>query len=1196
MNGALNLNGTLDGSGNSGTLTYKGSSAFPTTGTSTPSKIIFDTANYDQTVSNRDYSGITVQFDNSGSRATGTITLGDGAGQTLRTGAISLAPTVNNIVVDGSVYNPTVSSTAGISGSASLVKNLNLGSGTWKFSGSPAFTNINSLTAPASSTILFNGSSQTLTGASKTFNNLDFSAATAATISGNVTSTGNVTLGSGMTLTGVTLLMTSTSATLVGAGNTLPNLTINPASAGTTTLSTSDLTISGTLDVGSNGTLSIGSGRTLTESSAGTLTLNGTIAGSGDLIYQSTNTFPTGGNVSSTLTYDATAGNLNVVNRTYGGLVKINNSGGTAGRVVTLGTTSGQTLNFSNGLTLLASGASVTSTAATYSPVIDITGDLDGSAAGTKTFVTGTSTLTVSGNVNFTNTTLSATSSHTLVMSGSSKTLTSNSNTLQNLTISGNSNTLADNLAVAGDLDLSGSGLSAGVTTITMTSSSATLIGGGNTVNNLTASSTGTITATSSDLIVGGTFTIATSTSLSINSGRTITASTTLILNGTSTGAGRLTYLSTTTFPTNGTVSSILRFDSTNNNQTMPGRTYGGLVEVYASSASARTITMATGTYAFSTSVQIFANGSGSTTLDSSTNSATGTISGNLTYSGSGSGSEIATFSVNALIIAGNLDISAGTFTAPSGALNLGGNYTNTGGTFTHNSGTVILNGSSSQTMSGTMSGGSAFNNLTIVNNTWNNPDTTPSVTFNATTTVNGTFTDVTPSSSIQFIASSTFTAVTINLNGGDTTTRVYLRSTIGTSTTWLFNVSGSPTVSNVDVKDSNALGGSEIDAGNGSNNNAGNNSNWSFGGAAAAFTSSTADDVFEINQASTTISDVNTKAGSGANAIASTTDIRLAIASSSFAATWDTSISSITCSAGNACAKISTTGVTYEASNSKAVIDVIQNFSNGDWVRISGLKMGNFTAVNAATSSFGLRVAGAASGNAAVDSGTKIIKGKLAEQNHPTGQEANLFSNSGASITNAELYRFRLANTGENITITTTTINITGVSGFASSNITNARLYLDANSNGVIDEGEQPVGATGTVAISGNSGTIVLGGSWTATTSDIILRADVSNINSGYYLTLSLSATNIISSGVTSLQTITVSGSAANINHAKPNANFGGGGNSENAASGGAPPGSGSVSGGTPPGGSGEGGDPGGGGTTGGGPGGGGNEGGGAP
>jgi len=243
-----------------------------------------------------------------------------------------------------------------------------------------------------------------------------------------------------------------------------------------------------------------------------------------------------------------------------------------------------------------------------------------------------------------------------------------------------------------------------------------------------------------------------------------------------------------------------------------------------ATSVSQDFYNVARGAFAENTSL------SGPVTITASSTAAYVTISGVVIAAGSSTAAAntITAGSGNWTIL-GNLDVSGASFTAPA-SLNLGGNYTNMDGTFTHNSGTVTLNGSSTQTLLGILSATSSFNNLTVQNNSGSNPETSPSVIFAATTTA-ATLTIAHPSAKLRFTASSTYTFTNINWNGQATTTRVALRSSTGTSTKWFLSVatSGSQTVSNVDVRDSDASWGTEINASDGTNLNGGGNTHWRF-------------------------------------------------------------------------------------------------------------------------------------------------------------------------------------------------------------------------------------------------------------------------------------------------------------------------------------------------------------------------------
>ena len=131
-------------------------------------------------------------------------------------------------------------------------------------------------------------------------------------------------------------------------------------------------------------------------------------------------------------------------------------------------------------------------------------------------------------------------------------------------------------------------------------------------------------------------------------------------------------------------------------------------------------------------------------TISSDANSLTKAGAGTLSFGSQG-------------ITVNGLTISAGTLVSTSGTLTLKGNLTYSGGTFTHNSGTVKFNGSSAQTISGSVT----FNSLEINN--------TGGVTFSSDITVNGilTLTSENPSSTQGALHTGT---ATLNM-GADATT-----------------------------------------------------------------------------------------------------------------------------------------------------------------------------------------------------------------------------------------------------------------------------------------------------------------------------------------------------------------------------------------------------------------------------------------
>ncbi len=154
----------------------------------------------------------------------------------------------------------------------------------------------------------------------------------------------------------------------------------------------------------------------------------------------------------------------------------------------------------------------------------------------------------------------------------------------------------------------------------------------------------------------------------------------------------------------------------------------------------------------------------------------------------------------SALTASSNVTIGSGsTLDASSGNYNLsvGGDWLNKGG-FTKRSGTVTFNGNGTQTLSGS----TAFHNLTV------SASTARTVNFAAGTrqTVSGSLT----------------------LNGA-TSNRLSLRSTVTSTQASLLldGDSGTQSISELDVKDSNASGGQALVCN--SCSNTGNNTNWIF-------------------------------------------------------------------------------------------------------------------------------------------------------------------------------------------------------------------------------------------------------------------------------------------------------------------------------------------------------------------------------
>lgn len=174
--------------------------------------------------------------------------------------------------------------------------------------------------------------------------------------------------------------------------------------------------------------------------------------------------------------------------------------------------------------------------------------------------------------------------------------------------------------------------------------------------------------------------------------------------------------------------------------------------------------------------------------------------------------------------------------TLGSGTLNVGGNWVNTNNAVLNaNTGTIVLNGTSTQTLSGLMTGSSSFYNLTITNSSGTNASDcertgfVAGIDFAASATVTNNTVFTTASSRIEFNSGSTYTLTNINWNGQAVGTRLYFRNS-AVSGSWNLNVSGTQTaVSYVNVSRSNASSGNTIMANDGTNFDCGNNVNWNF-------------------------------------------------------------------------------------------------------------------------------------------------------------------------------------------------------------------------------------------------------------------------------------------------------------------------------------------------------------------------------
>ncbi|MBI5405217.1 MAG: hypothetical protein HY976_03235, partial [Candidatus Kerfeldbacteria bacterium] len=676
-----------------------------------------------------------------------TLTLGNGTHTLSGDFDLQSNAASSTLVLEGSTNNPAVNVTGNVTTSvATAAVTLSLGSNTWTVGGNFDLTNVTTFNNN-SGTLVMNGTG-TMTSNGKTL----FSVTLSGTITlANATHTinGNLSFAGGTITAGTsTITMTGTGGkTITGGGATIYALNIDPSSAATVTLQTSDLTVANQLTVATGDTLTLSSAN-LTNTFGTNASIVGTLAssGTGKLIFPNGAGGPgTTGTLTARVRYDATSGDIaatTVDGRSYRGGIEFYSSSA-SNRVITLSSTN-MTAVGTNPYYFYADGnGNLTVESTTNNPASISTGggDIDflGSGSGTEIFNTGTGSLVSNGNVDFTGGTF--TSAGTLAMNGTTKTLTTGGNTINNFTSSSAEMIPAagSTITLTGNFDISTGVWLVNGETIVMSGAGTTFAGGYNTFNNLTVdpATAGTVTVTS-DAIINGQLTVATGDTLSIDPAVAITSAlttSTATIDGTISGSGAYWWKANAAFPTGGTVSSEVWFVNDNDNDLIiSARTYGGQVVLdHVLDTNLTTVLGTAGgqTFNFNGGIDIRTDGTGNVTLKGDTYAGqTVNVTGNvIKQAGVGSGvltiiSGTGTWTVN-----GNVDFTGITFTATSGnALKMTGTtktLTSNGNALHHfeiaggsttMSGTTTLNGDMTLT-SGTLTAPATLN----VNGNWSN-------------------------------------------------------------------------------------------------------------------------------------------------------------------------------------------------------------------------------------------------------------------------------------------------------------------------------------------------------------------------------------------------------------------------------------------------------------------------------------------
>ncbi len=528
-----------------------------------------------------------------------------------------------------------------------------------------------------------------------------------------------------------------------------------------------------------------------------------------------------------------------------------------------------------------------------------------------------------------------------------------------------------------------------------------------------------------------------------------------------------------------------------------------------------------------------FTHNSGTTTFNGeSAQTAAGTMTGssalnNVAFTGVGTKALSANASTTNFII----ESSSGAVIAPA-LLSIAGNYSNSS-TFTAGTGTTTLNGTSPQTLTGGMIGANAFRNLAITN-TSGAGSSSQSVFFNGAASTTGTLT-MKASTSAKFLANASTTFESINLEGA-AGQYVWLRSSVPGSR-YSFYVSGTVKgLAYVQVQDSSACPGT-IDATGGSNVDAGNNVCWTFPSVGSVTISSAANQIFSYNQATTSMSTITVT--EGGSSITALNDLRIVIATGTANMRFDTTDTTASFG-GTASSKVSNP-VSYEQNGTVLVIPVSSNFSTGETLTIAELSYTQFSAVSPAVSALGVRTEGIGTSTSFSDDKTIGIGGTLTLNNHSASQVSDNFD----TVTEVDetLFGFSLASTGENAQVTSITVSLTGAHNISTADLTNVRLMRDINGDQEYDGGDIAVGGAGAVSITKRSGTIVFSTAFNiSSVEDYIVVGDIARVNSGDSLTLSLTPSNIVSTGLTSALSLSASGNVEYITHRRGGQSQGGG------------------------------------------------------
>ena len=209
-------------------------------------------------------------------------------------------------------------------------------------------------------------------------------------------------------------------------------------------------------------------------------------------------------------------------------------------------------------------------------------------------------------------------------------------------------------------------------------------------------------------------------------------------------------------------------------------------------------------------------------------------------------------------------------------------------------------------------------------------------------------------------------------------------------------------------------------------------------------------------------------------------------------------------------------TTITFDTDFTIAKNTTVNYILKGD---VSNLQTGDTVTIALGTTNITL-TSGSATGTAPSNATHTVGTTTIALYEHAAGQEKDKFTVE-ATVTDVELFAFRLMRTaGQRATVSSVQFQLSSITGVETADLSNLKIYYDANGNGTIDGGETTTvgGTSPTVSIVGSSGTITFNEQFTLTSDgnlNYILKGDVANLAMKDTMTVSLSNSNVsITSG----------------------------------------------------------------------------------